>query len=364
MSPKNAAKSSKVNALSWAKKAIGLHGCEKATLVKIADNIRDIVNDECYKAIPNIANEHGISARTLEYGLTGRTDRKTGKRVVRGLESRGILVAVGGKKGGGFRYDDEGRRCGITTHWKINIPILLNYLSNANAKALREKLGWGAPKPPTLPTDEDANEPANDPANESANESANQSAKVEASVRKSGCDESAKVGKSVRNIADNILSTSSPEKSCPDKTLDLSRDDGAELPRVLNPSTSKPAGKEAEEVGAAVFTACKQPASEASIRAMLKTCTATEIIDAFKAYAEPLDDNDRKWAPKVFFKDGSGKAIILARKQEKAAKELAARNEAASIEAGRAAHKVEQAELLRKRREDEEAVARLGENPF
>jgi hypothetical protein len=359
LSPKN------VNALSWAKKAIGLHGCEKATLVKIADNIRDIVNDECYKAIPNIAKEHGISARTLEYGLTGRTDPKTGKRVVQGLESRGILTAVGGRKGGGFRYDENGKRCGITTHWKINIPVLITYLSEKNADALRKKLGWDVTEAPEDENEAFDTELVDESANQSANEFANQSAKVGASVRKSGGDESAKVRKSVRNIADNLLSTSSPEKSNPDTSYVLTRDSIAEPPRCGNNSKANSSGNGVNEVNAAVFAACGQTAKKAEIVGLLETHTAKEIIEAFQKYTEAQhDDRDVRWAVKNFFRDGGGEAVILACAQKKAADDLQERGLKASLEAGRAVRKAEEQKLLDKRREEDEADARMGENPF
>ena len=118
------------------------------------------------------------------------------------------------------------------------------------------------------------------------------------------------------------------------------------------------------EVVAFVYVLSQRAVNVSHIVKLLAEYTQEEIQDAFKAYIEPLDDNEVKWAPKSFFQDGAGAGIILARRQKKISDELQKQNEKASIEAGRIERKAAEQELLRKRREDDEAIERLGDMPF
>ena len=118
------------------------------------------------------------------------------------------------------------------------------------------------------------------------------------------------------------------------------------------------------ELVAFVYARTQRAARAQDVTPLLTQYELSEIQDAFNAFTEGLDDNELKWAPKNFFQDGAGAGIILARRLKKAADDLAQKTEVASVEAGRAERKADEQKLLDKRREEDEAAARLGDNPF
>jgi hypothetical protein len=89
-----------------------------------------------------------------------------------------------------------------------------------------------------------------------------------------------------------------------------------------------------------------------------------EIVEAFQAYSEPLDDYERKFAAKTFFQDGAGEGIILARRQKKAADAALEASTKASIETGLEARRAEADARKKKIDEEEKLAEQLGDNPF
>ena len=83
-----------------------------------------------------------------------------------------------------------------------------------------------------------------------------------------------------------------------------------------------------------MYTISKQAARGVDVAKLLADYSQGEILDAFRAYAEPLDEWNLANSARVFFKDGAGAGIILARKQKKAADAALEASTKASIETG------------------------------
>ena len=116
------------------------------------------------------------------------------------------------------------------------------------------------------------------------------------------------------------------------------------------------------EISAFVFDLVNRTPHQADIKKLLSQYELNEIQDAFKAYAEPLDDYERKFAIKNFFRDGGADGIIYSiRKKAAQAAQLAVDTQA-SIEKGMSA-----AEAVRRKLEDrivEEELNNLETKPF
>lgn len=118
------------------------------------------------------------------------------------------------------------------------------------------------------------------------------------------------------------------------------------------------------EIVAFAYTISQQAPRGVDVAKLLIDHSQEEIQDAFKAYAEPLDDWNLANSVRTFFKDGAGTGIILARRQKKAADAALTASVATSIETGVEARRAE-ADARKKRMDEEERLAeKLGDNPF
>ena len=118
------------------------------------------------------------------------------------------------------------------------------------------------------------------------------------------------------------------------------------------------------EIVAFVYTVSQQAPRSADVAKLLAENSQEDIQDAFKDYADNLDEFGLKGSARVFFKDGAGTGIILARRQKKAADAALEASTKASIETGVEARRAE-ADARKKKIDDEEKLAeKLGYNPF
>jgi hypothetical protein len=118
------------------------------------------------------------------------------------------------------------------------------------------------------------------------------------------------------------------------------------------------------EIIAFVYTVSQQAPRSADVAKMLAENSQEDIQEAFKEYADGLDDFGLKNSVRAFFKDGAGAGIILARRQKKAADAKLAVSIAMSIDTGVEARRAE-ADARKKKIDDEEKLAdKLGDSPF
>ena len=117
-------------ALKYAKRTQGLSRPEKQALVAIADACGTF-GGVCTQSMRRLAESHGLSYRSIEYGVHGRHE---GKSPIAGLVSRGLIYADGNLNGGGFYWDEkENKRTGLTVRWKIDARAWMSYLTDSDA---------------------------------------------------------------------------------------------------------------------------------------------------------------------------------------------------------------------------------------
>jgi len=118
------------------------------------------------------------------------------------------------------------------------------------------------------------------------------------------------------------------------------------------------------EIVAFVYTMSQQAPRSADVAALLAENAQDEIQDAFKEYADGLDDFGLKNSARAFFKDGAGTGIILARRQKKAAEAKQKAEIATSTEVGIAQRRATQEELAKRIQAEKDLADKLGDNPF
>jgi uncharacterized protein YdaU (DUF1376 family) len=118
------------------------------------------------------------------------------------------------------------------------------------------------------------------------------------------------------------------------------------------------------EIVAFVYTVSQQAPRSADVVALLAENEQSEIQDAFKEYADGLDDFGLKNSARAFFKDGAGTGIILARRQKKAAAEQQKLDIAKSTEVGVAQRRATQEELAKRIQDEKDLADKLGDSPF
>jgi hypothetical protein len=118
------------------------------------------------------------------------------------------------------------------------------------------------------------------------------------------------------------------------------------------------------EIVAFVYTVSQQAPRSADVAALLAENAQDEIQDAFKEYADGLDDFGLKNSARAFFKDGAGTGIILARRQKKAAEAKQKVDIAVSTEVGVAQRRATQEELAKRIQAEKDLADKLGDSPF
>lgn len=75
-----------------------------------------------------------------------------------------------------------------------------------------------------------------------------------------------------------------------------------------------PKDSRVDAISALTYKLTRRPAPPKPVRELLKLYTVEEITSALTEYAEGLDDRELSWAPRAFFVENGGEAIILARR--------------------------------------------------
>lgn len=119
-----------------------------------------------------------------------------------------------------------------------------------------------------------------------------------------------------------------------------------------------------DEVIASVVQSGGRAPSAASVQNLLISHAPEDIQAAFASYVAHLDDYQRDFATKTFFQDGAGGGIILSYKREKEAREKTETDARHAIEAGKAAGAAKREEIFARIKQNEEAAAKLKDNPF
>jgi hypothetical protein len=109
------------------------------------------------------------------------------------------------------------------------------------------------------------------------------------------------------------------------------------------------------EISAFVFTLTNRTPHQEDIKKFLAKYSQEEIQDAFKAYADGLDEFENKFAIKNFFRDGGGEGVILSLKQKKAADAQREIDVEVSISRGQEESRQNVERLAEKIRQEDEA---------
>lgn len=109
---------------------------------------------------------------------------------------------------------------------------------------------------------------------------------------------------------------------------------------------------------ARVYKLTGRPATKASINTLLADFSGEEILDAFTEYASRLEDTELQYSVKNFFHDGGASGIILARRENKEARDRLQAQEDAAVAASKDKWEKEDAERQRRKAEEKNV------NPF
>jgi len=118
------------------------------------------------------------------------------------------------------------------------------------------------------------------------------------------------------------------------------------------------------EISAFVFDLVNRTPHQDDIKKLLVNYEQNLIEQAFKAYAEPLDDYERKFAIKNFFRDGGADGIIYSIQKKHAAAVKQAEETIAAIAKGNAAAAESKRKLLESVNTQDEDSEKLKDNPF
>jgi len=129
-------------------------------------------------------------------------------------------------------------------------------------------------------------------------------------------------------------------------------EDQAEDPRIVT-------------LSAYVFGLVRRTPHPADVKKFLAKYSLEDIQEAFKAFAEPLDEYEQKWAIKNFFRDNGGEAMVLYIVQKKEAALRQAREVEMSTAQGLLqAEREQQARIKQMEEEERQDSYRDGSKPF
>lgn len=134
--------------------------------------------------------------------------------------------------------------------------------------------------------------------------------------------------------------------------------------KVVRAETEQAADPRVNEITGFVFGLINRTPHPDDIKRFLIKYTQDEIQDAFKAFAEPLDDYEQKFAIKNFFRDNGGEGVITYRHRVKKAAEQQARDIEYSTNLGLAQSAEELRLRLEEMNEEEKDSSRFGDKPF
>jgi hypothetical protein len=119
------------------------------------------------------------------------------------------------------------------------------------------------------------------------------------------------------------------------------------------------------EISAFVFDLVNRTPHQDDIKKLLAKYNDQKLIEqSFKTYAEPLDEYERKFAIKNFFRDGGADGIIYSIQKKHAAAVKQAEDTIASIAKGNAAAEESKRKLLESVNMQDEDSEKLKDNPF
>ena len=119
------------------------------------------------------------------------------------------------------------------------------------------------------------------------------------------------------------------------------------------------------EITGFVFGLINRTPHPDDIKRFLVNYSQTEIQDAFRAFAEPLDEYEKKFAIKNFFRDNGGEGVIYSIKRAKVVAEQQAREVELSTAQGLLqAEREQQARIKQMEEEEHQDASREGSKPF